>query len=55
MQEKLYTLKEIADALRLSYHSVFNMVHSGKIKAVKFGTHWRITESELERIKKEGA
>jgi len=55
MQGKVYTLKEVASELKLSYHMVFNLVHSGKIKAVRFGNHWRVTESELERVKESGA
>lgn len=54
MQGKVYTLKEVAEELKLSYHMVFNMVHAGKLQAVRFGKHWRVSEVELERVKKEG-
>lgn len=46
-QEKLYSLKEVAEMLRVSERSMFRYIHSGKLKANKVGG-WKISESELK-------
>jgi excisionase family DNA binding protein len=50
----LYTLKEIADILKLDYMTIWTMVRDGRIKAIKMGYAWRISQDELDRIMKEG-
>lgn len=47
----MYSLKEVAEILKIHYVTVFRFVQQGKIKAVKVGGQWRVTEEELERIK----
>ena len=49
MSEKLYSLKEVADILRVSDRSVFRYIHSGKLRATKIG-YWRISENDLQRF-----
>lgn len=51
----MFTIEEVATILKISYRSAWLMVVAGKIKAIKVGNQWRITEEEVERIKKEGA
>jgi excisionase family DNA binding protein len=51
---KLYTLKEVAEILHVTYNTVFNLVQSGKIKAVKIGRTLRISQEEADRLTKEG-
>lgn len=46
-QEKLYSLKEVAEMLRVSERSMFRYIHSGKLKASKVGG-WKISEGELK-------
>ena len=52
---KLYTLKEVAQMLGVTYNTVWNLITAGKIKAVKVGRVLRVEQEEVERIMKEGA
>jgi excisionase family DNA binding protein len=52
---KLYSVKEVADMLGVTYNTVWNLINTGKIKAVKVGRVLRIEQEEVERIMKEGA
>lgn len=44
--EKLLTIEEVAELLRVSTRSVNRYIESGKLKASKIGV-WRIKESDL--------
>lgn len=44
--EKLLTIEEVAEILRVSTRSVNRYIESGKLKASKIGV-WRIKESDL--------
>jgi len=44
--DKLFTIEEIAEILRVSGRSVTRYIESGKLKASKIGV-WRIKESDL--------
>ena len=48
------TIEEVSKILKISYRSAWLMVVAGTIKAVRVGNQWRISEDEVERIKKEG-
>jgi len=52
---KLYSLKEVADGLGISYQTAKAWAASGKIKATQIGRAYRIEESELQRLIKGGA
>ncbi len=45
--EKLLTLKEAAERLRVSERSMFRYIHGGHLKASKVG-YWRIKIKDLE-------
>jgi excisionase family DNA binding protein len=45
---KFYTIKEIADALRVSEKSVRRKIESSELRAHKFGRLWRISEQDLK-------
>jgi len=49
MEEKFFTLKEVAQKLRVCEKSVFRYIHKGRLKAVKVG-YWRISEKSLEEF-----
>ena len=51
---KLYSLKEVAEMLGVTYNTVWNLIKANKIKAVKVGRVLRIEQTEVERITKEG-
>ncbi len=48
--EKLYTLKEVADGLGISYTTIKDWRKNGKLKATKVGREFRIKETEVQRI-----
>lgn len=50
----VYTVNEVADAIRVNTATIFRALAKGKIKGVKFGNVWRISEEEVQRILKEG-
>lgn len=45
--EKLFTIEEIAEILRVSTRSVNRYIESGRLKASKIGV-WRIKQSDLD-------
>lgn len=46
----LMTVKEVADVLRFSPHTVRMYIKSGKIKSVKIGSARRIKRTDLEAL-----
>ena len=48
----LYTTKELAEILKYNEETIRVKIRKGKIKAVKIGGEYRITEEEVERLKK---
>lgn len=47
MKDKLLTIKEVADYLRVSERSVLRYIEAGRLKAIKVG-YWRVKESDLQ-------
>ena len=47
----MYTVKQVAQELHLSYNTVKSYIRKGYIKATKLGRDWVIEESELTRLK----
>jgi excisionase family DNA binding protein len=45
--EKLYTPEEVAERLHLSRLTVMDHLRAGRLKGVKAGRFWRITEEDL--------
>ena len=48
----MYTLKEVASIFKCHVETLKRMIQRGEINAVKFGREWRITEEEVERLKR---
>lgn len=46
LENKLYSLQEVAKLLRVSERSVFRYIHGGKLRASKIG-YWRISDNDL--------
>ena len=46
-KEKLLTVEEVADILRVSYRTVVRYIESGRLRASKIGV-WRIKQSDLD-------
>ena len=53
-QEKLYTLQEVADILRVNRQTLYNNIGRGKLRATKVGKAYRITETQLQDIVRNG-
>jgi len=47
--QKLYTIQEVADILKVSKKSVYRYIKSGKLEATKIG-QWRIKEEDLNKL-----
>ena len=52
MKDKLLTIKEVAEYLRVSERSVLRYIEAGRLKASKVGW-WRVKQSDLDRFLKE--
>jgi len=52
--EPLYTLEEAAEVLKVSVRTLGEWLRKGKIRGVKLGRAWRIPESALEEIARDG-
>ena len=48
----MYRIKEVAQILGFTERAVREWVRTGKIKAVKIMSEWRIPEEEVERLKR---
>lgn len=49
---KYYTVKQVADIFGFTRQTVLYWIKSGKIKAIKPNKDFRISEEEIERLKR---
>ena len=49
-----YTPKDLATTFGITVQAVYKWVRQGRVKAIKVGHEWRISESEYHRIMREG-
>ena len=47
---KLYTLTELEDVLGVTHRTLQTYMKSGKLKGVKIGGKWKVTEENLMRF-----
>lgn len=47
---KMYNLSEVQEILSISRRTMMDYVHSGRVKAVKVGGKWKVSEAEVKRI-----
>lgn len=52
--KEMLTIEQVANALQLHRMTIFRYLKNGKIRGIKIGRDWRISEEELERIKRYG-
>lgn len=52
--EKLYTLQEVAEVLRVNRQTLYNNIRKGNIEFTKIGKEYRITESQLNALLQNG-
>lgn len=48
VEEKFFTLAEVADRLKVNYRTVYRWVRSGDLSAIQFGREYRVTETDLQ-------
>jgi len=46
----LYSLEQVAQILSVTHRTVWNYVKAGKLKAVKIGREWRVSEETLRQF-----
>ena len=46
--DKIYTPEEIAEQLGLKKTTIWKYIRNGKMAANKFGTHYRVTQQQLD-------
>lgn len=51
---KIYTLEEIGEILHITRRTLYSYVKSGKLKAVKIGKCWRVSENHLKEFLAKG-
>lgn len=51
---KVYTIDELEKLLQVTKRSLYSYIKSGKLKAVKLGKSWRVTEKALEEFLSKG-
>jgi excisionase family DNA binding protein len=49
----LLTVSEVANAMRVSNMTVYRLIKSGELPAVRVGKNYRLRESDLERFLEE--
>jgi len=47
-QQRLLTVREVADAMRVSNMTVYRLIQAGEILAVRVGRSWRIWDGDVE-------
>ena len=47
---KFLTVAEVADMMRVSKMTVYRLVHSGELPAIRFGRSFRVLESVVRTI-----
>ena len=51
---KVYTLDEVADILKVTRRTLYTWISAGKLKAVKIGKYWRVSEQALREFTTKG-
>lgn len=52
--QKIYTLQEVADILRINRQTLYNNISKGNLKLTKVGKEYRITEEQLQTLLRDG-
>jgi len=50
LEIRIYGLDELAEALGITRRTLYNYLKNGRLKGVKIGGEWRITEENLVRF-----
>jgi excisionase family DNA binding protein len=47
---KLYTIKELAEIIKVTERTLHSYVKNGRLKGVKIGGKWKVTEANLHKF-----
>lgn len=50
MEKKVYTIDELVQMLQVTRRTIYNYIKEGKLKAVKIGKYWRVTDKALDEF-----
>jgi excisionase family DNA binding protein len=50
----LYTLREVAQAMRVHERTVYRLVRDGKLGAIRVGSQWRVPEQAFAEFVEQG-
>ena len=50
MEEKYYSIEEVAQMLKVAYLTVYRWIQAGKLEAVKANKQYRIKQSQLDKF-----
>ena len=45
---RVYTIEELVTLLHVTRRTIYTYIKEGKLKAVKMGKYWRVTQRQLE-------
>ena len=45
---RVYTIEELVTLLHVTRRTIYTYIKEGKLKAVKMGKYWRVTQKQLE-------
>lgn len=48
--EEILNIREVSDYLRIPVSTVYKLIQTGKIPAVKLGKHWRLMKKDLDHL-----
>jgi len=55
LMDNYYTPQQVAEKLQINIRTVYKWIREGKLKAIKVGDLWRISETELKRFVENGS
>lgn len=50
MEDKYYTIQEIADILKVDYMTVYRWIRAGKLEAYQLQKQYRIREADFKKF-----
>lgn len=48
--EKIYTVKEVSEILKVHFQTILGYIKDGKLKAMKIGKGYRISQKDLDKF-----
>lgn len=50
MDNKLYTIEEVVDIIKVTRRTIYKYIKQGDLKAIKVGRLWRVSEESLKEF-----